>query len=335
MKVLYIGHYNEGSTSRMRGEYIKDILSINEFQVVNIDIPLAETGRVFRSLGWRYKIGPLIKNINNHIINSVKGNYGYDLVWIDKGVFIDPEIIFKLKSNSNKLVHFTPDPAFTYHQSKLFYQALNQYDYCVTTKSFEIENYKAYNVNTLFCTQGYDPKLHRSYHNWEEKKGVVFIGHREEEREYIIAKLIEAKIQVTIAGNHWNRFARKQQNNKSLIYKGKGVYGHQYAKELSGAYMGLGLLSKWIPELHTTRTFEIPACNTALVTEKNSEISSVFLDNEAIYYNDADEVVSKVSYYLAHAEELKTLTIQGHQKVINGGYSYVEILKKIIKKMEI
>src|SRR5215216_5893590 len=120
MKVLYVGHYNEGSTSGMRGEYLKEILPIEEFLVVNIDIPLEKTSGLFRSLGWRYRVGPLIKNINNYIIESIKGNYSYDLVWIDKGVFIDPEIIYKLKKNSNKLVHFTPDPAFTYHQSKLF-----------------------------------------------------------------------------------------------------------------------------------------------------------------------------------------------------------------------
>ena len=37
-----------------------------------------------------------------------------------------------------------------------------------------------------------------------------------------------------------------------------------------------GLLAKWVPELHTTRTFEIPACGTALVTERNSETALVF-----------------------------------------------------------
>src|SRR6476660_1292662 len=142
MKVLYIGHYDVGSTSRMRGEYLKELLPGSEFKAVSIDPPLNATPRILRSVGWRYKKGPLIKNINNHIKNELGNVYAFDLVWIDKGVFIDPEIVHQLRKNSRRLVHFTPDPAFTYHRSKLFYQSIPNYDFCITTKSFEIESYK-------------------------------------------------------------------------------------------------------------------------------------------------------------------------------------------------
>ena len=152
MKALYIGHYDIGSTSRMRGEYLKQLMPDYEFLVVSIDEPIRATPRLLRSIGWRYKRGPLISRINNHILNSLQNNFNYDLVWIDKGVFIDPKIILSLRRNSRKLVHFTPDPAFTYHRSILFYKALPHYDYCITTKSFEIEAYKKYGVKTIFCT---------------------------------------------------------------------------------------------------------------------------------------------------------------------------------------
>lgn len=97
MRLLYIGHYNEGSTSKMRGEYLKELLPVREFVVINIDVPLAQTPRLLRSIGWRYKTGPLITNINKHILQSLKSDFSFDIVWIDKGVFIDPEIIFTLK----------------------------------------------------------------------------------------------------------------------------------------------------------------------------------------------------------------------------------------------
>ena len=51
-------------------------------------------------------------------------------------------------------------------------------------------------------------------------------------------------------------------------------YIEEYAKIISLSYFGLGLLSNWVPELHTTRTFEIPACNTCLITPKTIEIAN-------------------------------------------------------------
>lgn len=335
MSFLYVGHYNPGSTSKMRGDYLAQLLPGHRFKVINIDPPLEATNKIFRSIGWRYKTGPLIKNINNHIRSELKDNYSYDVVWIDKGVFIDPEIIYKLRKNSKKLIHFTPDPAFAYHRSKLFYEALPHYDCCITTKSFEIDHYRKYGVKTIFCTQGYDPKVHRPYHSVEEKQGVVFIGHREDEREYIVAKLVELNIRVTIAGNHWEKFSARRRNKSNLIYKGKGVFGEDYARELSGALMGLGLLSRWIPELHTTRTFEIPACNTALVTEYNPEIGSIFSDDEVVLFDDADEAVSKVEYFNRRRDKALSIAERGYNKVITEGYSYLDILQKILKQIEI
>jgi spore maturation protein CgeB len=333
MKLLYVGHYNPGSTSRMRGEYLKTLLPQYAVTVINTDVPIDATPKVFRSLGWRYKKGPFIRNINNYIRHQLQNDFAFDLVWIDKGVFIDPKLISQLRRSSGKLVHFTPDPAFTYHRSKFFFESLPNYDYCITTKSFELDHYRKYGVKTIFCTQGFDPQVHKPYHAAREKQGVVFIGHKEEEREYIIAKLVDLNIKVTIAGNHWEKFAAKRRHKQNLNYKGKGIFGEQYARELSGALIGLGLLSRWIPELHTTRTFEIPACNTALVTEHNPEIGSVYAEDEVIYYDDADEAVSKIEYYIAKRDKITPIAEKGYMKVTEGGYAYPDILSKVLKQI--
>lgn len=333
MKVLYIGHYEEGSTSRMRGEYLKQILPEASFTVIDINPVLLATPRLFRSIGWRYKIGPLITNVNNHVRQTLKNDYSYDLVWIDKGVFILPDIISALRAKSKKIVHYTPDPAFTYHRSSLFYKALPYYDYCITTKSFEIESYKQYGVNTIFCTQGFDPKVHRPLHAPNEKQGVVFIGHKEDEREYIVSQLIDRNVKVTVAGNHWDKFYAKKKHNLNLVYKGKGIFGNEYAQELSSALIGLGLLSRWVPELHTTRTFEIPACGTVLATEHNPEIGSIYADDEVIYFDDADEAVEKVAHFVTKRDKAIAIAEKGYNKVIAGGYNYRDILKNILRQI--
>lgn len=332
MKVLFLGHYNEGSTSRMRGEYLKEILSPNLFKIINIDIPIASTPNLFKSIGWRYKFGPLINNINSFIINSINNDWNYDFVWVEKGVFVKPEIIFKLKNNSNKLVHFTPDPAFTYHQSKFFYKAIHIYDYCITTKSFEMDSYIKYgSKNTLFCTQGFDSRIHKPSNSFEEKiYETSFVGHYEKDRGVIIQNLIDNKIQVVLAGIKWEKFYENNKNNSYLIYLGNGVYGNDYAKLISNSYYSFGLLSSWIPEKHTTRTFEIPACGTCLITPVNNETSVFFSKDDVLFYNKTDEIPMIIKSNIKNKLELKKITNSGFQKVVNGNYEYKKIIESLL-----
>ena len=334
MKILYIGQYDEGSTSGMRGAYLKEILQPLNFKVANLDVPINATNRLFRSLGWRYKTGPFISNINNYILTVINNEWSYDLVWIDKGVFVKPVIIKKLREQSKKLIHFTPDPAFTYHRSSLFYRAIKYYDGCVTTKSFEEKAYNEAGVKQLITTtQGFHPQLHKPSHNFEEKRGIVFIGHHERNREEILAALLEKKYDITLAGIGWDSFAEKNRKSDKLNYLGNGIFGNAYAKTISGALVSLGLLSKIVPELHTTRTFEIPACGTALFTERNFETQNIFNEEEAFFFSSVDELVDKVEAAFGNRAMLQEVTEKGMNKVRSGGYDYKSILQTIIVQL--
>ena len=249
-------------------------------------MPFYNTHRLWRSFGFRYKRGPLINNINKYIVAALKEE-AYDLIWVDKAVFLTPKTTALLRSRASKLVHFTPDPAFTFHKSKLFLKSLPYYDFLVTTKSYELEHYYKYikTEKVLYATQGFDAKLHKpSKHPFSKKEGFVFIGHYEDQRAGVLEKLLQNDIKITLAGIKWNRFAKKHQDNPNLIYLGDGVYGEDYVKTLQKAKMAWGALSKWVPELHTTRTFEIPACGTALVTERNTRNPAPFLRMMRLFF---------------------------------------------------
>ena len=331
MKVLYVGHYMPGCTTRMRGEVLQNLLKPEEFRVVDIDIPVNKTPSLFRSLGWRFYVGPLIHRINSYLEECIKGESYFDLVWIDKGVFIRPDILRRLKRPDNLLVHFTPDTAFTYNRSRLFFEALPLYDYCITTKSFEMAAYRQARVrNLIYCTQAFDASLHKKLHGQANKSGVVFIGQQEPWRVEVLSRLLERGIEIKLSGADWESFSKKHKNDKNLVYLGSGLFGDEYAKQISGSLIGLGLLSKKFPEKHTTRTFEIPACGTALATERNDETASFFVEDDVLFYNDLDELLEKVEYGLAHPLWLSAVTARGEKKVMEGGYDYQSILKNLL-----
>jgi spore maturation protein CgeB len=318
----------------MRGEYLESLLKPDEFLAVNTDIPMKKTQRVFRSFGWRYKIGPFISNINTFIRQSIGEKDHFDLTWIDKGVFIQPELIAEIRHKSTKLVHFTPDPAFTYHRSRLFFQAIPYYDHCITTKSFELADYASNNAkSTFYCTQGYDAMRHRPMHSFEKKQGIVFIGHQEEDREAIISQLVEKGYLIKLAGINWAKLAHRYKKRSNLEYLGTGVFGEAYTNLISGSLIGLGFLSKIIPEQHTTRTLEIPACGTALLTERTMEIGAIFKDDEALFFTDPKDLIQKLDFALANLDHLRLITENGYNRVINGAFSYEAILKTLIEKI--
>ena len=205
-------------------------------------VPFYNTQRLWRSFGFRYKSGPLINNINKYIVAALKEE-AYDLIWVDKAVFLTPKTTALLRSRASKLVHFTPDPAFTFHKSKLFLKSLTYYNFLVTTKSYELEHYYKYikTEKVLYATQGFDAKLHKpSKHPFSKKEGFVFIGHYEDQRAGVLEKLLQNDIQITLAGIKWNRFAKKHQDNPNLIYLGDGVYGEDYVKTHTKGKDGLG-----------------------------------------------------------------------------------------------
>jgi spore maturation protein CgeB len=337
MRVLYIGQCENGSTSRMRFQMLCDILS-NQIELIDITPLIIGTMKPLRTLGWRYKLGPMIWNINNEILEYLKNQKNsYDLIWIDKGVFIKPKTLNKLKSITKKLIHFTPDPAFLYHKSRFFTKSVSQFDVCVTTKSFELELYKLNGCENVFlCTQGFDPAVHTSYFSFDAKIfDVCFIGHFEKERARIIQQLIDHGISVALAGIKWEQFVSMNKSKKNLHYFGRHVLGAEYSKLISQSKIGLGLLSNWIPEKHTTRTFEIPACSTALLTERNSETESFFNSEEVIFYEREEEICSIITDVLKNKSTLEKITIAGNQKVRMGDFSYHNIMSEIVKKIEI
>ena len=334
--VLYIGIYNEGSTSKMRADKIREILLDWEMDVINTDIPKQKMCRLWQSIGFRYKKGPLIGKVNQYVLENL-GNKRYDLIWVDKAIYLTKKTTQEIRNHANKLVHYTPDPAFTFHRSKLFYSSMPLYDYVVTTKSFEIEDFirvMGSKDRVLYATQGFDKKLHRPISEWQYKKGVAFIGHYEDERLEPIKVLLQNDIDVTLAGIGWGKFA-KSCSSEHLNYLGMGVFGDDYVRAISSSLYAWGSVSKWIPEKHTTRTFEIPACKTALLTERNSEIEEFYADDEVIYYEGITELVEKVKYYNAHIDELKVLIEKGYKKVQTGGFDYESIMGNLLIKMNV
>jgi len=332
-RVLYIGQFQPGTTSYARGCCVKGLLP--EAQFISIDTlnPLYETPRLFRSVGFRWKTGPLIGRVNDYVLERV-GKDPYDLIWVDKAVYLTESTTHFLRKKSRKLIHFTPDPAFYYHRSRHVENSLPYYDTVATTKSFEIEDYASHvdRNRLVLVTQGYDPTQHYPRKTFDNRiPGVCFIGHHEKVRQEIIESILREEIRVFVAGRGWEKFYRRNSKNPKLIYGGKGIYGDAYAETLSDYQVGLGLLSEWIPEKHTTRTFEIPACGAILATPHNNETSAYFTESEVLFFDSASNLIAQLKVLLGDPEKARTMANNGHERILGGRYDYRNIVASVLK----
>ena len=339
MKVLYIGQYTEGTTSKMRGEQIKSILQPKHFQAVDTNIPFYGMNRIPRSFGFRFKRGPLITKVNAFILSGLdelEGNIIYDLIWIDKGVFLKKRTVQELRKRAKRLVHFTPDMSFFENRSSHFENGMNFYDFLITTKKAEVSHYQKVvpSYRLIQTTQGFSKEIHFPSVPFDKKKDVIaFIGLAEKSRLKIAEHIVQNEIPLKVAGMGWEKFAKRHENNPFFQYYGRALYGQDYSHFISTAYFGLGLLSKNFPELHTTRTFEIPACGTTLLTERNEETSAFFDEDEVIFYSSPEEMIKRIDYYLKNKNELENLARKGFERVHKDGFDYESILEKILAQV--
>jgi spore maturation protein CgeB len=337
MRAVYVGILTAGSTSRMRAEWLRRLTPEWTWEWIDTDAPLLSTSRAWQSLAYRFQIGKAVERINAAVREGLVGTF--ELAWVDKAIFLDALTMALIRRSSRRLVHFTPDTAFHANRSRKFERAIRLFDILVTTKSFEVEQYRQRidRDTVLLTTQGFDPDVHFPRASDDDrKKEVVFVGLAEPDRERCVSMLLTHGIPVHLAGFGWTRLVDRWKGDSLLRFESRAVFGNDYAELLSGSWFGLGLLSKRFPEVHTTRTFEIPACGTIIATEANRETRGFFDDNEALFFNTYEDLADRIQEMLTYpTNELARIAALGRQRVIADGRDYPTILRRVLSDSRI
>lgn len=337
MKALYIGILTPGTTSRMRADTLAELLPDAEWTRVDTDPDFRQATRPLRSLAFRLKVGPVVAAINRRVAASITGRE-FDLAWVDKGVYVSPATLAGLRTQSEKLVHFTPDTAFHANRSRHFLRAAGDYDLLVTTKLFELDRYRALvgQDKLLLTTQAFDASLHRPPLAASARRAVAcFIGRCEPDREICMQKLLAAGVPLRLGGPGWDRFVARHASDPGLSYLGAGIFGADYVAEYAAAAAGLGLLSKRFPELHTTRTFEIPACGALLATERTADTSRFFNEDEVLFFDNYDQLALRLAAMLGRPGETEAIADRGHRRVMADGRDYASVLSGVLVRLSI
>ena len=338
MNWAYVGQLESGSTSAMRLEALVEHSGAKPKIIIDISQELRSDFIVWRWLAWRFKTGPTVRRIGKRILREL-GDDELDMCWFDKASFIPLEAIVFARKRVKKMVHYTPDPAIVFHKSRDFVQAIPHFDFLITTKSYEkrlYEQLKSKKGVVILTQQGIDDTVHKNYVQFRQKhKAVSFIGHAEPNRMQVVDRLLKSGIPVHLAGRGWKSFAaiRKKRFAGLLCYAGEGLYGEEYGQFLSSCVISLGFLSRLVPDRITTRTFEIPACGSLLVTERTDEIESVFSEDEVLYSDYGDSLVDVIKQKMADLEEVEDRIVKAMTKV-HAHYTWRRLMGELVGEVQ-
>jgi hypothetical protein len=333
-KAIFIGVLSHGTTSKSQADWLRRITPDCEWQGIDVDGPFQSQPRWSRSLAFRLRWGPAVAAVNRFVLQSLPSSK-VDLVWIGKGVLLYPSTVQRIRQLAQTIIYYTPDTAFYGNRSRFFNATMSSYDLIVTTKSFEVEQYHRYvDPEKLFLTtQGYDPNIHFPRTNVKKKKHAVLIGLCEPDREECVRTLRANQIPVVIGGKGWENIVRSYYGEEGFTFLGETVFGESYARAICEATIGLGLMSKKFPELHTTRTMEIPACGTILATQKTSETTRFFKDDEVLFFDNFHDLAQKIQAHFSDPDHAQKVADRGRHALLSQPFSYPQIMSACLNRV--
>ena len=333
-------------------------------------IPLSSLGQwdgvpwIVRRVQQKLNRGPVVAQLNRQI-QELARQHRPQLMWAEKQELIEPQTLHVLRDLGVRMLHFTPDPYFTlsWKRTALMDACMPLFDTVVTSKRYEMDEYRRTCRQVIYMPLGYAEKYHRpispvdkilrqSFHS-----DVGFLGGWEPRREELLSAIAALDCDLKIWGYAWDHLidgkwtprravrlkmlagqdAYQLRANPPLAraLQGGEVYGDAYAWALSGARISVGFLRHVCPDQHTTRTFEIPACGSMMIADRTAEHCEFFEEGkEAEFFSSQDELVEKVDFYLRHETQRAQIALNGYERCVQSGYSYRDLVEKVLTQLQ-
>jgi spore maturation protein CgeB len=336
ISILYIGV--DSRTSRHRALSLGRLG--HKVQIVD-PYSFLPTGRL---LGyWIHRTGALGLGgfIRSRILEAVR-SAEFDLVWVNAGDIISPDLVLDLKQQARFVINYNNDDPYGPRDGNKWRQYLRSvpfYDLVVVVRDCNVaEAFKAGARDVLRVHRSSDEVAHAprklspsDLSKWGSE--VAFIGTWMPERGPFLARLVERGVSLTIWGNRWSR--AKEWPILRPYWRGPGLYkGDDYAMAVQCAKVCIGLLSKGNRDLCTQRSFEISQLGGVLCAERTSEHLALYAEDvEAVFWNDPDECVEKCKRLLNDETWRNQVAQKGQLRAIQNGTGNETVMNQIISRV--
>lgn len=167
---------------------------------------------------------------------------------------------------------------------------------------------------------------------------VSFIGQKKSGRVKVLKKLQDAGIKVECYGFGWPNgkisydkmleiFSRSKiclnLTDRKSIFDPSTIARLFFRKSINKIVPDFHFINNLkayfhFPIIHThARPFELAGCGAFVISGKSEDIGKYYFENkEMMFYDNVPDLIKKIKYYLAHAEEREKISRAGYERTI-------------------
>lgn len=334
MKILFSGYHNPNFLTIT--EYMeRAIKSLGHELFVFDDRQHIVPGRVRQRIKWLHQFD--LNHINKKII-SLAVEKKPDVAIVTGGHRITGTTVRALKDDGICTVLWTIDPPINF-QPIIDVAPLYDYIFCQGTEAIELLDQDGiYGAQWLLVAC--DPDLHRPVELSAEEKmrygnDVVFVGSYYPNRAELFEHLSDFNF--GIWGPGWEKLDQKSKLIGCI--RGTNTPPSEWSKIYSASKIVLVTHyqdpEKRFPVYQASpRVFEAMACGAFVIVDNQKDVFLLFKDGVHLgRFDEPDDLVSKVRYYLDHPEERKKIADRGQEEVIKN-HTYVHRIEKLLSLIE-
>lgn len=315
-------HTWKNELTQLGHEVVVDVRSsylLPQAQRARWPLPLA---RVMRGVLWASLVDPWL--LQRDIVRQVVATKP-DVVFVPLGSAIWESTLIALKQQGFKLAQWCGLPANTMLPRDRI--NLKHFDLLLVPANLSAGLRAAGARGAIIYTPiGIDPNIHRPVALTPAEQSrlgsdVCFIGglgsRYHQTRRVMVEYAIQNGIQLKVWGGTRDQYLTSPILN---VWQG-AIWGEEQVKALCASKIGLNFHVDHQPgELDhglNTRAFELPACRVFQLLQFVPSVTQFFdVNKEIVCFDNREEMLDKIRYYLAHPEERQRIAQAGYERVL-------------------
>jgi spore maturation protein CgeB len=333
MRIVYAGTHSGTCLSRFNA--LKSLVPETIF--FDIDPYYESSSRLYAFFERMFFYGPQRIRLNLDFLTFCRKNKP-QIIWIDKSIWVWPQILKLLSKDGCYLVHYNTDAL---HPRKkmlswslmLMRQALPLYDLNVTSNEEDYQHALNQGLAAHLTQLAYDdgrfnnaPLTEAEQKHWATP--IIFIGHYEPRTERFLSAVLDENLPLKIYGHNWLNSSSAQKYPDA--FPKISLSDADYVKALKGASIAICCVSEWNYNQTAGRSYEIPATGTFLLAYRTQGHERSYIEGkEAEFFSTSAELVQKLRFYLAHQDERRAIANSGWLRCTSDKYTWARYTQDI------
>jgi len=260
-----------------------------------------------------------VQGVQEEVIELVRKERPKYVLWLTATYEFQESTFARIRKEGSIVVGWMGDDTYSFEPYSKWW--IPHLDYFQTHDIEAVPKYEALGARVILTMACEGVPIERDWSNIEERYDVSFVGAKTKPgREQYINELRNRGIPVQVFGREWGRYVPFEEMmdifitskinlnfSRATDSERKGPKGRTALICLAGGF----LLTEYAP-----------------VIEKYFEI-----DKEVVCFNDTEEMIEKIHYYLNHEEERQAIAQAGWRRA-TGEYTPFLILSRVFDEIE-